>query len=261
LTLQIGNPHLLAQKTNIDVVHDFRRRDISLGGQGAPLVPIFHKLLVRDQKLPVSVVNIGGVANITYVDEDRLIAFDTGAGGALIDDAMIEYFGKPFDNEGELAASGNVDILIVKKIMSMEYFNAPYPKSLDRNAFIFLKDMLLTHSPVDMIATLTYITSVSIAGALLSLPKIPKNLFLCGGGRKNTQMIMWIKEILVKENKNCKIEDISIINNHDPDYIESQAFAYLSARFFCNLPSAFTTTTNTSKDNICGCLVQNGNRK
>jgi anhydro-N-acetylmuramic acid kinase len=261
LTLQIGNPHLLAQKTNIDVVHDFRRRDISLGGQGAPLVPIFHKLLVRDQKLPVSVVNIGGVANITYVDEDRLIAFDTGPGGALIDDAMIEYFGKSFDNEGELAASGNVDILIVRKIMSMEYFNAPYPKSLDRNAFIFLKDMLLTHSPVDMIATLTYITSVSIVGALLSLPKIPKNLFLCGGGRKNTQMIMWIKEILVKENKECKIEDISMINNLDPDYIESQAFAYLSARFFCNLPSAFTTTTNTSKDNICGCLVQNGNRK
>ncbi|MDP4709474.1 MAG: anhydro-N-acetylmuramic acid kinase [Rickettsiaceae bacterium] len=256
LTLQIGNPHLLAQATGIDVVHDFRRRDVSLGGQGAPLVPIFHELLVRAQQLPVAVVNIGGVANITYVDEARLIAFDTGPGGALIDDAMLEYFGKPFDDNGEIAASGKVDKLLVDKVLLNKYFNAPYPKSLDRNAFVFLKDMFVTHSPVEIIATLTYLTSASIAHAVSALPNMPGKLFLCGGGRKNTQMIEWIKEILAQDNKECKIEDIAIISNLDSDYIESQAFAYITARFFKNLPSAFPTTTNASRANICGCFVQ-----
>jgi anhydro-N-acetylmuramic acid kinase len=259
LTLQIGNPHLLAKKTGIDVVHDFRRRDISLGGQGAPLVPIFHELLMQTQTLPVAVVNIGGVANITYIDKASLIAFDTGPGGALIDDAMLEYFGKPFDNHGEIAASGKVDQLLVNKVLSENYFSLPYPKSLDRNAFIFLKDVLSSHSPAEIIATLTYITSASIAQAVCALPKLPEKLFLCGGGRKNTQMIAWIKEILTHKKKECQIEDISTINNLDPDYIESQAFAYLAARFFRNLPSAFPSTTNASKDNICGCFVQSSN--
>jgi len=259
LTLQIGNPHLLAKETGIDVVHDFRRRDVSLGGQGAPLVPIFHELLMQTQTPPVAVVNIGGVANITYVDKDSLIAFDTGPGGALIDDAMLEYFGKPFDNHGEIAANGKVDKLLVNKVLSRRYFSDPYPKSLDRNSFIFLKDEFSFHSPAEIIATLTYITSASIAKAVFALPKIPTKLFLCGGGRQNTQMIAWIKEILTQEKKGCKIEDISTINNLDPDYIESQAFAYLAARFFQNLPSAFPSTTNASKDNICGCFVQSSN--
>ena len=255
LTLQVGNPHWLAQKTGIDVVHDFRRRDVALGGQGAPLVPIFHELLVHKQNLPVAVVNIGGVANITYIDGDNLIAFDTGPGSALIDDAMTEYFAKPYDYNGEIAATGNVDKMVVNKVLLGEYFNSPYPKSLDRNAFRFLEDVLSKHSPEDIIATLTYMSSAFIVGALSVLPEIPKKLFLCGGGGNNTQMVTWIAEILSKENKKCVIENISAINVLDPDYIESQAFAYLTARFFQNLPSAFPTTTNAFKANICGCLV------
>lgn len=256
VTLQIGNPHLLAQKTSIDVIHDFRRRDVSLGGQGAPLVPIFHKLLMQGQNLPVAVVNIGGVANITYIDEDDLIAFDTGPGSALIDDAMLKYFSQPFDKNGKVSASGTVDISIVDQVLAGEYFKAPYPKSLDRNEFSFLEPMLSKYLPADIIATLTYITAAAIVNAVRKLPEIPKKLFLCGGGSKNTQMSLWIEEILCKHGLKCEVANISSVDNLDPDYIESQAFAYLAARFYQNLPSAFPTTTNAVKSNICGCQVK-----
>ncbi len=256
ITLQIGNPHLLAQKTKIDVIHDFRRRDIALGGFGAPLVPIFHKLLMQQQCFPVAVLNIGGVANITYIDENNLIAFDTGPGSALIDDAMQKYFNKNFDHNGEVAKIGKIDQLIVDQALKQSYFTTPYPKALDRNKFKFLEKTLSNHNPEDIIASLTYFSSASIAIGVDMLPEQPKQIFLCGGGSNNHQMIKWLAEILLQKNYRCSIENISKINNLDPDYIESQAFAYLAARFFKKLPGAFKSTTNTSQDNVCGCLVQ-----
>lgn len=256
LTWQIGNPHLLAQKTSIDVIHDFRRRDIALGGHGAPLVPIFHKFLMQKQEKPVVVVNIGGVANLTYISEEDLIAFDTGPGNALIDDAMMKYFGRTYDDSGKIASQGLVDDSIVNKILTGEYFNLKYPKSLDRNTFNFLEDFLADHAPADIVATLTYISSAAIAHSVVMLPNIPKKVFICGGGVKNTQMLLWIKKILTSKRVLCSIENISNIDGFDPDYIESQAFAYLSARFFRELPSAFPSTTGARKQNICGCLVK-----
>lgn len=256
VTLQIGNPHLLAQKTRIDVVYDFRRRDISLGGQGAPLVPIFHKLLMKDQDFPVAVLNIGGVANLTYIDNDNIIAFDTGPGNALIDDAMNQYFDMDFDEDGNMAAKGSVDYNIVNNALEDKYFKAPYPKSLDRNNFNFLQAMLSKSPSPDIIATLTYITSTSIAESIRILPKMPKKIFISGGGSKNIQMIKYLEEILSNQGNLCKIENISTVNGLDPEYIESQAFAYLAARFFKDLPSAFPSTTNASKPNICGSLVR-----
>lgn len=256
LTWQIGNPHLLAQKTNIDVVHDFRRRDLALGGQGAPLVPIFHKLLMQKQEKPAVVVNIGGVANLTYISEEDLIAFDTGPGNALIDDAMVEYFGYTYDNSGKVASQGIVDDAVVNKVLAGEYFSLKYPKSLDRNTFKFLEDFLADHTPADIVATLTYISSAAIAHAIVMLPDIPEKIFICGGGVKNTQMLLWIKKILTSKGILCSVESISNVDGFDPDYIESQAFAYFSARFFKELPSAFPSTTGATKQNICGCLVK-----
>jgi len=254
-TLQIGNPHLLAQKTGINVVHDFRRRDIALGGQGAPLVPIFHKLLVRDIEKPVVVINIGGVANLTYVNEDDLIAFDTGPGNALIDDTCKKYFGSNYDESGQIAASGDIDFSIVDKVLNGEYMNLSYPKSLDRNRFKFLEDALESYEPTDIVATLTYISSATIADSISLLPKIPTQAFICGGGSKNNQMLEWLQEILITKHIKCSVKDISALGQINPDYVESQAFAYLTARFFQNLTSAFPSTTNANKQNICGCLV------
>ncbi len=228
----------------------------ALGGQGAPLVPVFHKLLMKEQEKPSVVVNIGRIANLTYISEENFIAFDTGPGNALIDDAMIKYFGLPYDDSGKIASQGNVDNTIVNKVLSNEYFSLKYPKSLDRNTFKFLKDVLAKHSPTDIIATLTYISSVAIAHSIFTLPDIPKKILICRGGTKNTQMLLWLEKNLTSQRILSKVENISKISNSDPDYIESQAFAYFSARFFNKLPSAFPSTTGAISQNICGCLVK-----
>lgn len=256
ITIQAGDPDLLARRTNIDVVYDFRKRDVSLGGEGAPLVPIFHKLLMRNQDLPVAVINIGGVANITYIEKENLVAFDTGPGVALIDDAMNRYFQKPFDENGKVAATGKIDYTIVEQTLANEYFITSSPKSLDRNTFKFLESLLEKHEAKDIIATLTYISAATIADSISKLPQIPKEIFLCGGGSKNSQMIYWLKEILSSQSQECIIENISSIDNLNPDYIESQAFGYLAARFLHKLPSTFPSTTNTKEPTICGCLIE-----
>ena len=256
-TLQIGNPHLLAHATGIDVVHDFRRRDLSLGGQGAPLVPIFHKLIVKEYQTSIAIINIGGVANITYINplSNELIAFDTGPGNALINDAMTTYYNASYDRNGNIAATGLPDQNIVDQALDNQYFQQPYPKSLDRNEFNSILPALQLHKPQDIIATLTYISAASIAKAVKILPSPPHQIFLCGGGSKNKQLTFNLKTILAKQNITYKLDNISIIQGYDPDYIESQAFAYLAARFFQRLPSAFPSTTNATCENICGCLV------
>lgn len=256
ITVQAGDAKMLAKATDIDVIYDFRTDDVKCGGQGAPLVPIFHKLLMKDQNLPVAVINIGGVANITYIDHEDLIAFDTGPGVALIDDAMGKFFQKSFDDQGKVAASGKVDYAVVDQVLAHEYFSTPYPKSLDRNQFKFLDEKLANHQPEDIVATLTYVTAATIGKALISLPQVPKKIFLCGGGSKNDQIILFLDAILQTQNQQAKIENISKIDNLDPDYIESQAFAYLAARFLHKLPSTFPSTTNVQKPMICGRLMQ-----
>jgi anhydro-N-acetylmuramic acid kinase len=256
LTWQIGNPHLLAAATKIDVVYDFRRRDVALGGQGAPLIPIFHKMLAQDLDLPVMIVNIGGVANLTYIDSNNLIAFDTGPGNALIDDMMMQHYGKAFDDEGRIASSGTIDKIIIDKILAGAYYDQSYPKSLDRNSFAFLKKELDSKSPEDIIATLTRLTSAAIVKSISLLPTLPKKIFICGGGAKNTQMISWLENILNEQNISCKPLNISSIPGMHSDYVESQGFAYLAARFCNDLPSAFPTTTGASIANICGCIVK-----
>ena len=256
ITWQIGNPHILASALSIDVVHDFRRRDVAHGGQGAPLIPIFHKLLSKNYDLPSVIVNIGGVANLTYIDEKDLIAFDTGPGNALIDDMMVKHYDKPYDDQGKIASSGVIDKILINKILSGEYYTAPYPKSLDRNSFVFLLKELEGENPKDIIANLTYLTSASIVLSILSLPKMPRQIFVCGGGVKNTQMLQWAKILLKEQNINCNLLDISQLSNMNSDYVESQGFAYLAARFCKNLPSTFPSTTGVKTPVICGCIVK-----
>ncbi len=256
LTWQIGDSHLLARKTAIKVVYDFRKSDITNGGQGAPLVPIFHQLLVREEKKPVAILNIGGVANITYIDNNKhlLIAFDTGSGNALIDDMSNKYFAKPYDKDGVFAAKGKVDYNIVTKILQDEYFNKNYPKSLDRNYFTYIKEQLSANlSSYDVIATLTYITAKSIFQGIKILPQIPAKLYLCGGGSHNPMITKFLQEIFQEQNIFLELYNIhSLAKNINTDFIESQAFAYLAARFYHKLPSSFPNTTGINKPTILG---------
>lgn len=256
LSIQIGNPHYLAQEMGISVVYDFRRRDIMLGGQGAPLVPIFHKLIMKGEEKPIAVVNIGGVANITYIGHNGdLISFDTGPGNAMINDIVYKYLGKDFDNFGIIAESGNINYSIINEMICDSYFTAKYPKSLDRNQFSFIFEKISHFSIENQVATLTFLTIFAIYKAVILLPNIPKKIYLSGGGVKNNTMIKWFRNIMLENNIDCEIDLISNKDNLNPDFIESQAFAYLAARHCFGLPGAFPSTTGASRENICGCMV------
>lgn len=249
---QIGNPHLLAEITGINVVSDFRRRDVAHGGQGAPLIPIFHQCLMNSETKPVAIINIGGVANITYIDDNLLLGFDTGPGNALINDAMLKYYDKPFDNNGEIAGQGLVNYLILNEILQDEFFLKQPPKSLDRNNFAKYSKLFKSHeNPSDVIATLTKLTVESIKMSFEFLPKIPNKIYICGGGIKNTVMMTWLKE-----NNRSTILSLSSVDsiNLNVDFIESQGFAYIAARYLKNLPSSFQTTTAVNRETLSGVL-------
>lgn len=254
ITWQIGNPFMLAAKTGIKTIYDFRKRDMAYGGQGAPLIPIFHKAIMSNEELPLAVVNIGGVANITYIDKDELIAFDTGPGNALIDDACLKYYGRPFDKNGDIARTGKADTWFVNEILKGEYFARAHPKSLDRNEFKRVLEGNGCH-PKDLISTLTLLTAASIAASVKILPQVPNKIYLCGGGVHNSYLKELIADYINKEQA-CEILNIHQKTSLNPDFIESQGFAYLAARFCNNLPSSFPSTTGVNKPTICGAAIE-----
>ena len=250
-TWQIGDPNLLGRLTGIDVVGDFRRRDVSYGGQGAPLVPIFHKALMSKQEKPLIVLNIGGVANLTYIGEnEELVAFDTGPGNALIDDLMNKLFNQRFDDEGKCASEGKIDYKLIKEILSSdEFFSLSPPKSLDRNRFHYVLDKTSSLNAKDRIATVSYLTVASIEHSIrvnLKLDEL-KLIFVCGGGAKNLFIMSHLSKLFAK----TQISNINRIG-YETDFIESQAFAYLAVRQMKKLPSSFPTTTGASQEITAG---------
>lgn len=236
-TVQIGDGPLLAQLTGVPVIYDFRTHDCAKGGQGAPLVPIYHQALAKDLPKPLAFLNIGGVSNITSVS-DNLIAFDAGPGNALIDDYMKAFFNLPYDTAGEKAAQGRIKHEWVEKWLQHSYFSLPYPKSLDRNDFHFIKKDLQSLSPLDAIATLTFFTVQAIVKAINLLPETPQQLIVSGGGAKNTTMVQWLQQEL----KGIKIKTAFQLG-WNSDFIEAEAFAYLAIRSFYGLPYSFPLTT------------------
>ncbi len=177
-------------------MYDFRAADVDAGGQGAPFVPVYHRALAQslDWEGPTVVVNIGGVANITYIDGDTLIACDTGPGNALLDDYMFRWLNQRFDTEGRTAALGKVDAAWINRALQMPFFSLPPPKSLDRNDFAALK--LGDVPPEDGAATLTAFTAAAIARVVPLLPKEPKNWIVAGGGARNLTMLRMLRECL-----------------------------------------------------------------
>ncbi|HEY2033196.1 MAG TPA: anhydro-N-acetylmuramic acid kinase [Rhizomicrobium sp.] len=243
-TWQIGDGALLAKLTGIDVVNDFRSADVKAGGQGAPLVPLYHAVLARNAKKaalnpPLVFVNIGGVANVTYVNRDELLAFDTGPGNAPIDDWAMNHTKKPVDEGGALARQGHVNDRALAEMLNNEFFEMVPPKSLDRLDFGI--DAVNGLSPEDGAATLTAFTAASIARAREHFADMPTTWIVMGGGRHNPVLM---GELRARVNAPVLVAEDAGWNG---DFIEAEAFAYLARRSVKGLPLSLPTTTGVSR--------------
>lgn len=249
LTVQIGDGAALASRLGIPVVYDFRAADVAAGGQGAPLVPIYHRALVRAAGLAgdVAVVNIGGVANVTRVAADgSLVAFDTGPGNAPIDDLVRERTGEPMDRGGRIALAGTIEPQVLAELMSDEWFALPPPKSLDRDAFS--RAPVARLSTADAAATLVAFTAEAIARGV-ALAGGADRIVVCGGGAHNPAMLARIAKVSGAEVTTADRLGWSV------DFMEAQAFAYLAARFVAGLPSSFPETTGAPHPVIGGVMA------
>jgi anhydro-N-acetylmuramic acid kinase len=240
-TWQIGDGALLARLTGIDVVNDFRSADVKAGGQGAPLVPLYHAALARrsDLEPPLVLVNIGGVANVTYISGDIVLAFDTGPGNAPIDDWMHKHRGTPVDENGDFACTGRIDDAALGKMLANPFFDRVPPKSLDRMDFGMetVKDL----PPADGAATLTAFTAASIARAREHFPEPATTWIVCGGGRHNTFLM---DQLRARVNAPVIPAEAAGWNG---DAMEAEAFAYLAMRSKKGLPLSLPTTTGVKQ--------------
>lgn len=243
VTRQIGDAARLAAACGIDVVADFRSADVAAGGQGAPLAPLFHAALATDLQKPLAVLNIGGVANVTFLDAgpDGLAAFDTGPGNALLDDWTARHTGEPMDRDGRLAAAGAVDPARLAMLLDDPWFAAPPPKSLDRDRFAARAARALDGlPPADGAATLAAFTAAAAARAARHFPRPPKRWLVCGGGRRNPVLMR-----LLAERTGTTVEPVEAVG-WEGDALEAQAFAWLAVRGVKGLPLSLPRTTGVA---------------
>ncbi|MCE2926534.1 MAG: anhydro-N-acetylmuramic acid kinase [Rickettsiales bacterium] len=248
LTWQIGNGALLAEKTGIDVVCDFRRRDMAAEGEGAPLVPLFHAALAKQMQLPIAVLNIGGIANVTWIGRSEnasssimdldIMAFDTGPGNVLLNEWALKHTGQPCDVDGKLALAGKVDEPLLAAMLKDDFFDKHPPKSLDRNYFTF--DTLSKLSPKDGAATLTEFTTSAVEKGAEYFPIPAKQWFISGGGRHNPALMQSLSKKLKQV---YPVESLGWIG----DALEAQAFAFMAVRSLKRLPISLPTTTGARK--------------
>jgi anhydro-N-acetylmuramic acid kinase len=253
LTVQIGDGKALARRLGLTVVHDFRAADVRAGGQGAPLVPVFHRALAETlaREKPIAVLNIGGVSNITFIDDHNdPLACDTGPGNALIDDFMRARTGRAFDDGGMTAAQGKVDESFITRVLAHPFFDQPPPKSLDRNAFAFAALGLPEFTLADGAATLAALTAQAVARVVPHLPRPPKGWIVAGGGARNRTIIRMLQRQLAP----ATVETADAVG-WSADAIEAQAFGYLAVRTMNGLPITFPTSTGVAKPLVGGVVA------
>lgn len=248
LTVQLGDGKALAEKLRVPVVYDVRAADVAAGGQGAPLVSVYHRALAATMpERPIAFVNIGGVANITWIGADgEMIAFDTGPGNALLNDWATKHLGVPQDTNGALALKGKVNDDMLDAALALPYFNQSPPKSLDRNAFEGLS--LDGLSPEDGAATLVAFTKFAIMLAKDWFPSSPKRYIVCGGGRHNPAIM---SSLSGGKHLFQTAEEVGL----NGDSIEAEAWAYLAVRSQKKLPLTFPMTTGVSQPMTGGVLA------
>ena len=235
-SIQLCNSSYIAKKTNSLIVTDFRQKDLLNGGEGAPLVPIFHKLLINKLKLkkPCSFINIGGISNISILDNrGKLTAYDIGPGMCLLDQLVFLKKKQPFDNNGMYSSQGKINNNILRQLQNDKFFKKKPPKSLDRNYFSLNKVLKINF--YDACATLSAFTAYAIINDLKKIEN--QKIIISGGGTKNKFILN-----LIKENLGNRVISVDEIYG-DAKFIESQAFAYLGIRRIKNLPISLPGTT------------------
>jgi len=241
-TCQLGNGRLMAELLGVTVVNDFRSADMRAGGQGAPLCAIYHQALLKSQNLhsDVAVLNLGGVANLTWWDgQQQLIAFDTGPANAPINDFVQQCDLGKLDKDGVLAASGCVDEVNLQRLLDHPYFTSGYPKSLDRSGFTW--QMAQGLSPADGAALLTAFCAAAVNKAIALLPQRPTKLIVCGGGRHNPTLMQALQQRTATTVKSA--ESVGWRG----DALEAECFAYLAVRSKLGLPNSFPQTSGACK--------------
>ncbi|GDX59148.1 anhydro-N-acetylmuramic acid kinase [Nitrosomonadaceae bacterium] len=254
-TLQLGNAALLAELTGITVVSDFRSRDIAAGGQGAPLVPKFHQFLFTDPKNHRVIVNIGGISNLTSLTPSGEVAgFDCGPGNLLMDAWCLRHLGETYDHDGAWARSGKVIPELFERLFELEFFSLPFPKSTGRELFnlSWLEGYLSgMEKPEDVQSTLSQLTTLSIAKSLLSHFPSAVEVFLCGGGARNTDLVERLRAALPM--KRVELTDVLGV---DADWLEAFAFAWLAQQAMVGAPGNLPEVTGARGQRILGAIYQ-----
>lgn len=255
-TWQIGDPVALARATGLPVAYDFRTADVAVGGQGAPLAPIYHACLSASLPRPLAVLNIGGVANVTWIGpHDSLLACDTGPGNGPLDDWALRHAGTPFDRDGALAAQGIVDASVLGRLLADPYFARPAPKSLDRLDFAtsLAASGLDRLTPADGAATLVAFTAEAVR--CTPLPSPPLRWLVTGGGRHNASIMRALRQRL-----SAPVDPVEAVGWHG-DAVEAECFGLLAVRVLKQLPITFPGTTGAARPMTGGRLALAGTGK
>jgi anhydro-N-acetylmuramic acid kinase len=254
-TWQIGDPNVLAEMTGISVVADFRRRDVAAGGQGAPLLPVFHDQVFRSDGENRVIANLGGIANITILMRDTTVTgFDTGPANRLLDAWISQHQGKEFDAGGTWAASGKVDATLLRELMDEPYFRLPPPKSTGRELFnmpwLENKLGLFSRDPADVQATLQQFTVETVAAAVRQYAP-GASIYLCGGGAHNSGLLNAL-QALIAPGRVASTAALGL----DPDYVEAVAFAWFAMRTLEGLTSSAGSVTGAKGARILGGIYR-----
>ncbi len=255
-TLQLGDPNVIAERTGILTVADFRRRDVAAGGQGAPLVPAFHAALLRDPRETRAALNLGGIANLTLLPagaDAPVTGFDTGPANCLLDAWAVRHLGTACDLDGRWAATGTVDHDLLADLLAEPYFALPPPKSTGRE--LFNLDWLERHlagrapAPADVQATLVALTACSIATAVRAQAGALRELLVCGGGVHNPVLMRALAAALAPLPVHSTAE-----HGIDPDHVEAMAFAWLAACRLDGMPGNLPSVTGAAGPRVLGAL-------
>jgi anhydro-N-acetylmuramic acid kinase len=258
LTLQVGDPSLIAAISGLPVIGDFRRSDLAAGGQGAPLSPVLHQLLFSNRRHWRAIVNIGGISNATILppasSNSKLVAGDCGPGNMLVDLAMQKLYNQPYDMDGATALKGHPPMAVVSRILQNRYFELAPPKSTGREMFgqQFLDEVLSRMASVfseDIIATVSEVTVAGIADFIKRFGKKTEEIYLCGGGAKNNYFMQRLGQAFPG-----KLISTTEKLGYDPDHLESLLWAYLALKFIKQEPIEARHFTGAEKPYIPGKL-------
>lgn len=256
-TVQLGCAHTIAELTGITVIADFRTRDLVVGGQGAPFAPIYHQALLQQLELPLAIVNIGGIANLTYLSLDNQVSgYDIGPGNCLMDAWVFAHLGHHYDQHGRWAAMGIIIDALLKQLLTDPFFHQPWPKSIGKEYFSlqWLTPYLTPdYQPCDVQATLLQLTAITIVESINAQSLCPTQLLLCGGGVHNRTLLQRLSQLL----PGILVQSIAAVGAN-PDFVEALMFAWLAEKTLNHYPLDLNAITGAKKPAILGAIYPAG---